>query len=182
MIHNPMDIEELRQSYRPAEVRVLLVGESPPAGDTFFYDGNSNLAKYTKDAFCNAYSKSSMKMPFFLDAFKAAWCYLDDLCLEPVNHLKPGDPRRIAARNNGIDSLANRLDSMSSQLRAIIPVMVAIRPHVIAATQAAGLSRLLKPALPFPIPNRHDARYVAELSRLIAELREASILPLQFGS
>jgi hypothetical protein len=177
-----MHSEELRQKYRPEEVRVLFVGESPPAGGTFFYAGNSNLAKYTRDAFCNAYSISSMEMSHFLHAFKATWCYLDDLCLEPVNHLKPDDPRRIAARSSGIGPLSKRLTPMSSQLRAIIPVMVCIRRYVISAAEAAGLSKLVKPALPFPVPNRHDARYVAELSRLITELREASILPLQFAS
>jgi hypothetical protein len=36
-------LESLRQSYRPQQVRVLFVGESPPAGGTFFYRANSNL-------------------------------------------------------------------------------------------------------------------------------------------
>ncbi len=44
----------LRRRFRPSQIAVLLVGESPPAGDTFFYDGDSNLFCHTWKAFMMA--------------------------------------------------------------------------------------------------------------------------------
>nr|MBC8193829.1 hypothetical protein [FCB group bacterium] len=35
--------EDLRQAFKPPKVEVLFIGESPPAGGTFFYNGNSKL-------------------------------------------------------------------------------------------------------------------------------------------
>ena len=46
-----MTTEELRRRYRPETVRALFVGESPPAGGTFFYAANSNLYRFTEQAF-----------------------------------------------------------------------------------------------------------------------------------
>ena len=37
------DIEMIRQSFRPEEIRILFVEESPPVGGTFFYCGNSQM-------------------------------------------------------------------------------------------------------------------------------------------
>jgi hypothetical protein len=42
-----MTTEVLRGRYRPDVIRVLLVGESPPAGGTFFYAANYNLYRAT---------------------------------------------------------------------------------------------------------------------------------------
>ena len=42
------DIEKLRQSFRPEDIKALFVGESAPAGDTFFYRGNSQMFRYMK--------------------------------------------------------------------------------------------------------------------------------------
>jgi hypothetical protein len=43
--------EDLRARYRPRDVDVLFIGESPPAGGTFFYAANSNLYYATEEAF-----------------------------------------------------------------------------------------------------------------------------------
>ncbi len=54
--------EELRLRYRPKKVGVLLVAESRPAGGTFFYAGNSNLVRYTEQAFrMDAFYMCSMR-------------------------------------------------------------------------------------------------------------------------
>ncbi|MEW6230545.1 MAG: hypothetical protein AB1700_21080, partial [Bacillota bacterium] len=62
-------VEQKRQNYQPRDVRVLLIGESPPANGTFFYSGNSNLARYTREAF-EAVFGSFGDMTEFLDAFR----------------------------------------------------------------------------------------------------------------
>ena len=76
-----MATEELRQRFRPAQVRLLLIGESPPVGGSFFYMGNSNLYRHTAEAFSLAYSRSFSSPQEFLDFFRGLGCYLDDLCL-----------------------------------------------------------------------------------------------------
>lgn len=38
-------VEQKRRRYRPQKVRVLLIGESAPANGTFFYRGDSSLAR-----------------------------------------------------------------------------------------------------------------------------------------
>ena len=86
-VPNPK-IEVIRRKYKPAKIKILFIGESPPAGGTFFYDGNSNLAKYTKSAFENCFGTSISQMPEFLRFFKEQGCFLDDLCLYPINNIK----------------------------------------------------------------------------------------------
>ena len=68
--------EELRHSYKPDQIQVLFVGESPPAGATFFYAGNSNLARYTQDAFAEVFGMTFDSAESFLDYFRCAGCYL----------------------------------------------------------------------------------------------------------
>ena len=43
-------IKSLRARYRPSCVQVLFVGEAPPANGTFFYDGNTQMFRYVRDA------------------------------------------------------------------------------------------------------------------------------------
>jgi hypothetical protein len=81
-----MHTELIRQSYRPNQIRLLLVGESPPASKKFFY-GESAMTKYTAQAFKKAHGVSFRDDKEFLQYFKRCGCYLDDLCHEPVNDL-----------------------------------------------------------------------------------------------
>jgi hypothetical protein len=169
------NLEGLRRQYRPDRIRVLFVGESPPARGAFFYKGDSGLARYTKQAFERAYELPEFEMADFLHAFKAAGCYLDDLCLEPVNRMKM--PDRRAAWKVAVDPMANRLRDYSPGL--IVPILRSIESSVRQAAERSGFSERLQRALPYPGMGNHP-RYVAELSRLLVELREASILPLRF--
>jgi hypothetical protein len=65
---------------------VLFLGESPPAGGTFFYYANSKLYDATREAF-EAGIPALRRTDDFLDAFKRLGCYLEDLSPVPVNHL-----------------------------------------------------------------------------------------------
>jgi hypothetical protein len=173
-----VDLEELRRAYRPPQMKILFVGESPPAGGTFFYKGDSGLARYTKLAFQRAYGLSDLAMDDFLHGFKAAGCYLDDLCLEPVNRMGWSDRR--AAWKRAVDPMASRLREYSPSL--IVPILRSIENIVRQAAERSGFSERLRGALPYPGMGNH-VRYVAELSRLLVELREASILVVsQFES
>ena len=101
------DLEELRQVYKPERVRVLFLGESPPAGKSFFYLGNSNLCRYTQEAFSAAFGTEYEDAGDFLVHFWRMGCYLDDLCMVPVNNLS--NRERRAERRRGVGSLAERM-------------------------------------------------------------------------
>ena len=168
--------EELRRHYRPKKIRVLFVAESRPAGGTFFYSGNSHLARYTEQAFRTGYGIAAMGMDDFLRGFKAAGCYLEDLCPEPVNHIKSSSARR-AAWQDAVEYLAGRVRSAAPAV--IIPIHKGSERYARQAAERAGRLDTVKPAIPFPSMGHHP-RYIAGLSRLIGELREGSMLPASF--
>jgi len=154
-------VEETRQRYRPHEVKALFVGESAPAGGTFFYCGNSNLAFYTREAF-EAVLGSFGDMSGFLQAFRDRGYYLLDLCPEPVNHLDRR-PRR-AARKAGIPYLASAMSGLRPAY--VVVVMKEIQGDVAQALSRAGLGDVETQALPFPAQG-NQPRYVAELIDLL---------------
>ena len=144
-----MDTEALRDRYRPTDVRVLFVGESPPAGGTFFYAANSNLYYATKDAFETGVP-DLLSDADFLDDFEALGCFLDDLCLEPVNHLKGTaelEAQREAERKRGEEPLAERIRTDDPQ--AVVIVMKGIAANVRSAMVTANAGDLPERAFPF---------------------------------
>lgn len=98
--------EEIRQSFRPDKINLLFVAESPPRGGTFFYFQNSNLYFAVKEAFERIFTKFDHKD--FLEFFKEQGCYLEDLCLTPVNGLMKS--KRAEERLKGIEPLAQRIN------------------------------------------------------------------------
>ncbi len=125
---NTTHMENLRQSYRPTRITTLFVGESAPHGGTFFYNQNSGLFREIRKAFHGQEA--------FLDDFKDKGFYLDDLVLEPVNHLEARD--RIAHCRDSISSFAKRLKNYKPE--AIVILLLSIKPMVLKAMHEAGLS------------------------------------------
>ena len=74
--------ERLRRRFLPERVRVLFVGESPPAAGSFFYAADSELYRATRDAFEAALPRFR-NVDTFLKAFAESGCYLVDLSLDP---------------------------------------------------------------------------------------------------
>ncbi len=68
-----------RASHMPKDIRVLFVGESPPAGGNFFYFGVGNLFVNTMTAFQNAFGIIFPAPGAFLAFFRDCGCYLEDL-------------------------------------------------------------------------------------------------------
>jgi hypothetical protein len=145
------DPDALRAHYRPERIRVLFVGESPPAGGAFFYAANSKLYRATKQAF-EAVMPDLIRGSF-LESFSALGCYLDDLCLEPVNHLKlnvPSEKReRLEKRIAGETPLAARMSVTDPD--AVILVMSGIQENV---RRAANAARMIAPIVVLPFPGR----------------------------
>jgi hypothetical protein len=155
--------EELRLRYRPEDIRVLMVGESPPAGGTFFYRANSLLFRATREAFRVALHRIFLSDDEFLSLFKDLGFYLDDLSRLPLNQL--GNHQRRRERTEARAELAVRIAASPPQV--VITVMMAIASDVEAAVALAGLPDVRVQSLPFPHP-AHRKRYVAGLVALIA--------------
>jgi hypothetical protein len=85
----------LRKLFRPPKVNVLFIGESPPAGGTFFYQADSRLYQRTRAAFGRAFGRSMPEGAEFLREFQRLGCYLEDLCAEPVNRLPKRASRTV---------------------------------------------------------------------------------------
>lgn len=157
--------EDIREYWRPKRVRVLFVGESPPAGGTFFYRGNSNLFRYTREAFGRALRRDWGQEPAsFLEFFSGCGCYLDDLCPFPVNHLAVRERRRLCLENS--KELARRLMEMRPEL--VIAVKRDIEDPLRKALVVADLQDIPVQALRFPTFG-HQERYVAALADIIGE-------------
>jgi len=170
--------EALRQRYLPQSIRVLFLGESPPASGTFFYAANSNLYRYTQRAFEEAYQRRWAAGAEFLTCFQSCGCYLDDLCLDPVNHMDAIARRRV--RNASVPSLADRLQQTTPM--AVVSVMTATAAQVNAAIARSGINPLFLDYLPFPtFGNQH--KYVQRLTFTLHKLRNMGILALAwYGS
>ena len=108
----------------------------------------------------------------FLRSFKGLGCYLDDLCLTPVNNL--GERERQRYRELCVDDLALRLRAASP--KAIVVVMKRIVPFVERAANHAGLTALPPIALPFPAQG-NQLRYVEGLTLVLRDFRQEGILP-----
>lgn len=170
-----MNSEELRARYRPRDVDMLFVGESPPAGGTFFYAANSNLYYATEEAF--RIGVPELLSGDFLDDFRALGCFLDDLCLRPVNHLR-GTPeleqRRLNERSRGEKPLADRIRDANPQ--AVAVVMKGIVDNVRSAIACADAGSVPMRAFAFPGRPKHTASYIRELAEYLRWMREHGVL------
>lgn len=168
-------MQTLREQYRPTQLSLLFVGESAPAGKTFFYAANSGLFTYTRQAFATVFGPGVGTGEHFLRCFRSAGCYLEDLCLQPVNRLS-GAPRR-ALHREGIAPLASRLSKWSHPPHAAIVVGLSISRPVATAIVEAGWGEV--PVFPLASPSMsHHVRYVPELVKVLeTAVREAWIVP-----
>jgi hypothetical protein len=135
--------EQLRQRYQPGRVRVLFVGESPPASGRFFYRGDSGLYRAMRDAFQAV--DPSISGESFLETFRDTSCYLIDLCSEPVDRLDAKSRR--AACVEGESPLAKAVTRLHPVV--IATVVRSIESNVIRAAARANWNGLMV-QLPYP--------------------------------
>lgn len=161
--------EELRAAYRPAQVRLLLVGESAPdprsAERRFFYAPTlaaaDNLFRGVVEGLYGHRfppgSAGSSKSPW-LDGLCDDGVFLIDLVPFPVNGL-PNAERARARREHAEETvtIARRLEPSG------IVICHAPTFHVLAPRlREAGLPLLHEAPLPFPLGNTR-AKFVAGL-------------------
>jgi hypothetical protein len=156
--------ERLRLSYRPEAVRLLFVGESPPASGRFFYRGDSGLYRAMREAFQIA--DRAIGDEAFLTAFQAAGCYLIDLCPEPVDDLD--SKSRRAARLAGEASLCKAIAQMWPSM--IATLLRSIEGNVASVVSDANWSGKM---IHLPYPGRwshHKDAFVRGIVPPICEL------------
>jgi hypothetical protein len=164
------DYEALRERYRPpGKLAILLVGESRPAGGTFFYLANSNLYYATRQAFAEALGPMPPGEAFLRYlADHDVWLY--DLAAGPVDRLA-GRPRKAA--------VAARIGDFVELLRETRPkAIVAVKRDLSAVVRQAmadadvPTDRLT--VVPFPLYQwrREFVRELAEVAqRTLGEYR-----------
>lgn len=166
--------EVLRENYKPEKVQVLFVGESVPANGTFFYEENSNLYRYTREAFESVGLYSGGLDNDFLSVFRQLGCYLVDLCNVPVNAKGTHIEEKQAKRREGVSRLTREIDTLDPS--AIIAVKLGIDKHVKSALRATSRGSGWFRALPFPAHSHHQ-RFVDGLSNALRELMQRRTIP-----
>jgi hypothetical protein len=155
--------ERLRTHYRPDRVRILFVGESPPASGRFFYQADSGLYRAVRETFHTALP--SLRKAEFLDSFCALGCYLVDLCREPVDKMTR-DVRRCACCS-GEARLARTIRTLRPEI--IITVVRSIGENVTRAREQAAWSG---PHLELPYPGRWQRARLRFSRKLVPLLRK----------
>jgi hypothetical protein len=152
----------------------LFVGESAPAGGTFFYAADSTLYREMRAAFAAALPQT-FGSGAFLETFRTAGCYLDDLCLEPVNNLPRRERRERRTQAEG--ALARRLRRYRPQGVVAIGKTTA-GPHVRLALTRAGVTDVDFAVVSFPGRPAHKAEFHRELRSLLRSAAKAGVLGL----
>lgn len=164
--------EEARNRYKPNNVSVLFVGESAPAGGTFFYFGNSGFTSYTRQAFENGLGLRFESNMAFLDLFKKSGCWLDDISLIPVNGLVR--KKRTSVLEEQTPEFAQRLEETNPDY--LIVSLKSIIPYVDAALRQVSVRPKVH-YLPFP-GNGHQRKYMDQLAKILIVARSDGVIAL----
>jgi len=123
-----MDRIEAQTRYRPDQIKVLFVGESPPKGERYFYCGNNFLL----DEIRLSLELGQRTDAQFLEEFKKRGWYFDDLIQTPVeNRNELGKKRRET-----IDNLADRIRTYKPSI--VVCLLLRIMDDVETAVLMAG--------------------------------------------
>lgn len=155
--------ERLRRKYRPARVRLLFVGEAPPASGYFFYQADSGLYRAIREAF--AIALPTIQESGFLESFRDLGCYLVDLCRDPVDRLSKAQRRRTWLESEA------RLGALIKRLRprVVITMVRSVAPNVRRAQERANWAG---PHVELPYPGRWRHHRAAFLKAFVPFLRQ----------
>ena len=183
--HNVSDIQKINEwnrlridIFKPEQIRILLVGESPPNPKTgkFFYEGGP-LTKHIKKVFeCQYDSIQDLTDSDFLKCFKKLGCYLDDVSLRRVDGMN--DSERNYTVLSEVNDFIDRL--MGYRPNAVITILKRIDFFVKYSVEQAGLD-LQPDILPFP-GYGGVAGFIEGLSDILAREIQRGNLPKEFQS
>jgi len=152
----------LRHRYRPDQLRLLFIGEAPPASGRFFYQCDSGLYRAIRDAFRAIHP--SITDADFLSVFQTAGCYLIDACPHPIDQLDRPSRRAACLASEPLLSLTIK----KLQPQAIVTVVRSIRGNVERAASRAGWHG---PLTDLPYPGRWLRHRNIFLATLVPTLR-----------
>ena len=163
-----------RNKYKPTEVNVLLVAESPPSSGGYFYAekaiGKDHLFRETMKALelwpvDRPLRKGCDKRPM-LEQFRSLGFFLIDTCEVPVDKMPPGQRRLSTAQ--GALTLPNRVKRLDPA--GILIVKKTVFSPVSRALSIAGFdNRILnKNSLPFP-SHGNQRKFRRMLRRLVIQ-------------
>jgi hypothetical protein len=156
--------ERLRRHYLPKRVRILFVGEAPPASGRFFYQADYGLYRAIRATFEAAYPALRSADGDFLVSFRNLGCYLVDLCGTPVDKLDPKSRLRVCKA--GEKRLAGVLRRLKPAM--VVTLVRSIASNVQGAEAAADWSGL---HLELPYPGRWHHLRLKFRRKLIPLLR-----------
>ena len=155
------NFEKERNNFKPSKTKILFVGESRPFGGTFFYDENSNLYRYTKEAFKKA------QIGFSILKFKEMGCWLYDVCKEPINHIESNSAKRKIIEKY-IPDLISVIKDLSPQY--IIVVKKTCMEKVFSAILEIGYSANINAFnTSFPSCGNHN-KYIEDLTKILRNI------------
>jgi hypothetical protein len=155
--------ERLRKSYRPEQVRILFVGEAPPASGRFFYKADSGLYRAIRETFIAAIP--ALRDADFRESFRSLGCYLVDLCGRPVDRLGASRRRQVCMEGEVI--LSRTLQKLRPLI--LITVVRSITGNVSRARQKSNWKGL---HIELPYPGRWQTHKVAFRLGLVPILRK----------
>jgi hypothetical protein len=155
--------EALRRRYRPVKVKLLFVGEAPPASGRFFYRADSGLYRAIRSTFIQEFP--SLENADFLQSFRDLGCYLVDLCGKPVDHLDAAE-RRQACLHGEI-----RLAKMIRQFQPTI-IVILVRSIVAYVERSQRQANWQGTHLKLPYPGRWQHHRVEFEKALVPVLRK----------
>lgn len=168
--------ESVRQSYRPRHVRLLMIAESPPASNGFFYFpwtiGKDHLFRETMKTISlwpqDKPLRKGIDKRSMLREFKSMGIFLLDASSFPVDKLR-GRMRREAIRSQ-LPRLAQEVSTIDPS--HIVIVKSSIFDPVMSALKESGFgSRILnKGPIPFP-SHGNQQKYRTVMKRLLCKAR-----------
>jgi len=156
--HLMEELENLRKKYKPEEIRILFVGESPPKRKFFYDERGSNLGRATKEAFEKTFQKEFRNYKDFLKFFKSKGCYLVDLFQERGKKI-------VCATEEEKREAEKKLKKFIAKHKPKIVVAVLKRIH-------RNVEKAVKDGevLPLPFPlGMHKDKYIKGLIKILKE-------------
>jgi hypothetical protein len=164
MRREPPTIARLRQAYRPETVRILLVGESAPAGGTHYYLANSVLFSAVREAFVVVYGRQTPMGSAFLEFAASKGLWLVDLAAAPVDKLPQAE--RSASVRRGVPRLASVIGVAKPDF--VVACLVSIANRV---DQALDQSEVPAELVILPFPSWYRQAFVQGLATTVRRLR-----------
>ena len=161
-----------RNKYKPRNISVLFIAESPPSSGGYFYAertiGKDHLFRETMKALELWPKDRSMRMGLdkrsMLNEFRSLGFFLIDICESPVDKLRPRE-RRISTLRGAL-TLAGRVDALCPD-RILIVKKTVFEPAIQALSETGFAGGILNTE-PLPFPSHgNQKKYRTMLRRLV---------------